>query len=162
MTISPRIHPFINRDDEGGTPLGFRLTNTSADGVDVAWWKGMDSSGLAIDLTGFTVTAGASDIAGSIGKDPNFVIGFNWSLFAGGMCSLDDEPLWEGTTWWKPQTTRNGLLVQVTGRASYEWLLKVEIIDPGYAIGVHGSLSYRLPNHPIIAGPLLATGSFVG
>lgn len=161
MSITPRIPAFIDRDREKRA-LQFNLGNTGSNGIDVAWWRAMDSSGLAINMTGFNLGVGSADFVGLLDNDPNFKLRFNWSLFAGGMCSLDDEPVWEGSTFWGPKTSRNGLLVQVTGRASEEWLLKVAIEDPGFEFTLTASLSWRLPTEPIIAGPFLSTGAFVG
>lgn len=162
MSITPRIPAFIDRTREN-TPLEYTIRNTTETWIDVGWWKGMDSSGLALHATGFTPSQG--DFLGQIANDPNFATRFDWRLFAGGMYSIDDEPVWEGSTYWKPEGVRNGQMVQVTGMASSEWLLQVKIADPGNSVGafvITGSLSWRLPDYPIIGGPLIATGSFIG
>ena len=159
MSISPRVPPFIDRRYEGNTPFGFRLVNS--DGfVDVAWWKGIDSSALAIYLTGFKVVSG--DFQKTVAGDPNFTIQYNWRLFAGGMCAIDDEPVWEATSWIKPFSERTGRLVQASGLSSYEWLLQVQVVDPGVAYALQGTITWKLPDYPIIAGPQISSGCFIG
>jgi hypothetical protein len=159
MSISPRVPPFIDRRFEGSVPFGFRLVNSTGF-VDVAWWKGIDSSALAIYLTGFKVVSG--DFQQTVAGDPNFTIQYNWRVFAGGMCAIDDEPVWEGTSWIKPFEERTGRLVQVSGLSSYEWLLQVQVVDPGVAFALQGTITWKLPDYPIIAGPQISSGNFIG
>lgn len=170
MTIAsptPRIPRFTNLDRESSAQQ-FNLGNTGTTGVDIAWWNGIPSSDVTIYLTGFDPYEGAADFASLLSNNPDYRLQIDWSLHAGAACAIDDEPVWEGTTWWAPQgnaTTskvRRGRLVQASGLGSDEWLLRASIVDPGFTFMLSGTLAYRCPPQPINGGPLLSTGNFVG
>ena len=164
---TPRIPRFINTDRESKAQQ-FNIGRTDASGLDVAWWNGIQSSDVTIYLTGFDAYEGASDFADLLINAPNYRLRIDWYLHAGAACAIDDEPVWEGTTWWAPQgnaTTdkmRRGRLVQTSGLASDEWLLRAVIADPGFNFSLSGTLAFRLPPQPIIGGPLSSIGNFVG
>lgn len=116
------------------------------------------SSGITIYLSGLKLETGdASQIPNPLRLD--------WYLYASGACIMDDEPVWEGSTWLdvtKGQNTRNGRLVQCTGLAAQAWFLRVVMEDPSVTVSLKGGLEYTCPDQPIVGGPLLAAGTFVG
>lgn len=164
---TPRIPKFINTDRES-TAQQFNLGRTDASGLDVAWWNGIQSSDITIYLTGFDPYEGAADFAGILINDPNYRLRIDWYLHAGAACAIDDEPVWESTTWWAPQGNvltpkmRRGRLVQTSGLASDEWLLRAVIADPGFNFSLTGTLAFRIPPQPVIGGPVSSVGNFVG
>lgn len=147
------------RDQEGET-IPFNLKNGSvADNPNsfLLWVDKVPSSGIAIYLSGLKAELDPANITNPLRLD--------WYLYASGSCIIDDEPVWEGSTWidvTKGSNTREGRLVQCTGLDARAWFLRVVMEDPGVPVSLKGGLEYRCPDQPIIGGPLLSTGPWVG
>jgi len=122
------------------------------------WVDQVKSSGIAIYLSGLKLETGdASNIPNPLRLD--------WYLYAAGACVIDDDPVWEGSTWidvTKGENTRSGRLVQCTGLSAQAWFLRVVMQNPTETVSLKGGLEYNCPSDPIIAGPLLSSGPFVG
>lgn len=144
-----------------GEGIPFSLNNGSVtDNLDIGLLlvDKIESSGITIRMSGFTLETGS---AGSI-PDP---LRLDWYLYASGDYIMDNEPVWEGSTWWNvtgPKSDRNGQLVQVTGLQSQAWFLRVVMADPTVTVSLKGKLEYWCPDQPINGGPFLSTGPFVG
>ncbi len=121
------------------------------------WVDKVHSSGIAIYLSGLKAELNPANIPNPLRLD--------WSLYAAGACTIDEDPVWEGSTYLDVttgQNTREGRLVQCTGLAAQAWLLRVVMQDPGVPVSLKGGLEYTCPDYPIIGGPLLSTGPWVG
>jgi len=140
--------------------IPFNLGNgASADNPDsyLLWVDKVPSSGITIYLSGLKAELSTQQIVAPIRLD--------WYLYASSSCSIDDEPVWEGSTWIDVSTgedTRNGRLVQCTGLAAQAWFLRVVMETIAVQVSFKGALEYRCPDQPIIGGPLLSTGPWVG
>lgn len=168
------IITLIGHDREAGRPLtpeqikagvkttiSFTINNGMvADDPDsfLLWIDQVSSSGIAITLAGFGLSEGDG------AKIPN-PLRFDWYLYAAGDCIMDDEPVWEGSTWLdasKGKNARNGRLVQCSGLAAQSWFLRLVMEDPGVPVVLKGALEYSCPDQPVVGGPLIASGPFVG
>lgn len=162
----------IGRDRESGrtdahgrsiSTVSFSLNNgyveSNLDSY-LLWIDQVPSSGISIWMKGMkleSVVGDKSQITNPLRLD--------WFLYAAGSCTMDDDPVWEGSTWIDPtksENSRSGRLVQVTGLFASQWLLRVVMEDPGVQIQLIGSLEYQCPDQPVIGGPLIASGPFVG
>lgn len=121
----------------------------------LVWLDNMPSSGVTFYLSGFSARTDTSKV-----PDP---FRLDWELYASGSYIVEDEPVWQASTWLKNDlTVRNGMLVQVTGLDARAWFLRVTTEAPGQAITLSGSIEYWCPTQPTIGGPLVAVGSAIG
>lgn len=172
------IHATIyraNHDQEAGKPLSpervasgesvtipFTINNgvvTSNPDAFLFWADQVPSTGIEIALTWFGVSNGDAV------NLPN-PLRFDWFLYASGSCVVDDEPVWEGSSWLDltkgKASVRNGRLVQVSGLTAQAWFLRLVMQDPGIPITLKGSLEYSTFEQPAIGGPISSAGCFVG
>ena len=121
----------------------------------LVWLDNMPSSGVSFYLSGFTARTDTSNLPNPFRLD--------WKLYASGSCIVEDEPVWEASTWLADGLkVRNGMLVQATGLDARAWFLQVTTEAPGQSFTVSGSIEYWCPTQPTIGGPLIVTGSAVG
>jgi hypothetical protein len=168
------IIKLIGHDREAGRPLSpeqaqrgvkttipFTLNNgmvANDPNSFLLWIDQVSSSGITITMTGFGL--------GSSNKlnIPN-PLRLDWYLYAAGECIMDDEPVWEGSTWLdvaKGSNARNGRLIQCSGLAAQSWFLRGVMQDPTVPVELKGSLEYHCPSEPVVGGPFLSAGTFVG
>lgn len=149
--------PVLVFDNEGqvfSVTLDEGFVTPSADSY-LIWLDGMPSSGVAFYASGFKIRGDTSNIT--------YPVRIDWKLYPSGSCIIENEPVWEGSTWIKSSDDRrDGMLVQTTGIDARAWFLWASLPELPDGVTLGGSMEFRCPRQPIIGGPLSATGSFVG
>ena len=149
-------HVYLHEKEGQAVPVTISRANaTAAPDRYLVWLDNMPSSGVTFYLSGFSARTSIANV-----PDP---FRLDWELYASGSCIIEDEPVWQGSTWLKNDlTVRNGMLVQVTGLDARAWFLRVTTQEPTEEITLSGAIEYWCPTQPTIGGPLDATGSVVG
>lgn len=148
----------IVRHERESTLVPFTLGNGDVDPtVDnfLVWLASMPSTGVTFRFKGFKSSLDVSQL-----PDP---LRLDWSLYAGGTCLTDSDPVWEGSTYWTLKSKREGMLVQVAGLSTSLWLLKCAVADTaGVKFDLEGSFEYFCPAPPQSAHFEVISGDFVG
>ena len=148
----------IVRHEKESTLVPFTLGNGDVDPSEdnfLIWLASMPSTGVTFRMRGFKSSLSTAQL-----PDP---LRLDWSLYAGGTCLTDSEPVWEGSTWWTLKSKREGMLVQVAGLSTSSWLLKCAVEETGGAtLNLEGTFEYFCPSPPQSAHFEVVSGDFVG
>ena len=154
MSINAQIK--VSEYDQEGKSIPFDISNgytTLKPDVFLLWVNNVQSSGIAIYASGFRLSTTAP-----AGK----VLRMDWYLYPSGDCIIDDDPIFQGTTWYTVGSTRNGRLVQVTDVDARAWFLRVVIEDPGVPFKLTGAMEYKCFREMAANAPQIAVGPFIG
>lgn len=148
----------IVRHEQESTQVPFILGNGDIDPSEdnfLVWLASMPSTGVTFRFKGFTSSLDLANV-----PDP---LRLDWSLYSGGTCITDAEPIWEASTYWTLKDKREGLLVQVSNLNASSWLLKCAVADTGgIKIDLKGSFEYFCSIAPQAGDSQIITGPMVG
>ena len=173
MAVHANIKRIARRQQ--GETLAFTINNgeVSSDPDNyLVWLDQVPSTGVSFYLQGLKVLSADGD------QIPN-PLRIDWKLYVSGSCIIDDEPIFEGSTWWESDNERSGRLVQVTNCDARAWFLRLQLEDPGLPVVLQGAIEYFCPGdggiiecgtakvqlptqNPLVNAPVISTGSFIG